>query len=195
MKIILASKSPRRKALLEDIGLDFSVLVSDADENYIGKSPEDTVSIIAERKGRAVLNRLEESGCDISDTLIISCDTLVCIDDMYLGKPSDRADVCRMINLLSGRAHNVVSGLCLIYNGKIVSECMSTQVIFSKLTQKQIERYADCDEPYDKAGAYAIQGKGSAFVESICGDYFNVVGLPINLLCRMADKYFGINLV
>lgn len=195
MKIILASKSPRRKELLTDIGLDFSIVVSDADEDYTGPSPENTVSVIAERKGKAVFAGLEESGCDLSDTLIISCDTLVCIDGMYLGKPKDRADVCRMIKLLSGRSHEVVSGLCLIYNGRTVVEHMVTKVFFSSLTDEQIERYADGNEPYDKAGAYAIQGKGSAFVEGIRGDYFNVVGLPINLLCRMAREHFGIDLV
>ena len=168
MRIILASKSPRRRELLNNLGVEFDIEVSDADENYVGDSPEDTVTEIARRKGRAVRDKILSEG--------------------------EKQDARRMLDLLSGREHRVVSGIYLYHAGKEISEFASTKVTFSELSEAQTERYLDSDEPYDKAGAYAVQGRGSVFVERIEGDFFNVVGLPLNLVCRIAKEEFGIEL-
>ena len=194
MRIILASKSPRRRELLNNLGVEFDIEVSDADENYVGDSPEDTVTEIARRKGRAVRDKILSEGEKPENVLIIACDTLVYIDRQILGKPHDRQDARRMLDLLSGREHRVVSGIYLYHAGREISEFASTKVTFSELSEAQTERYLDSDEPYDKAGAYAVQGRGSVFVERIEGDFFNVVGLPLNLVCRIAKEEFDIEL-
>ncbi len=194
MRIILASKSPRRRELLNNLGIEFDIEVSDADENFIGESAEDTVMEIAGRKGRAVRDKILFEGEKSENVFIIACDTLVYIDREFLGKPKNRQDARRMLYLLSGREHKVVSGIYLYHAGREISEFESTKVIFSRLSDGQIERYLDCDEPYDKAGAYAVQGRGSVFAERIEGDFFNVVGLPLNLVCRISREEFGIEL-
>lgn len=194
MKIILASKSPRRKELLENLGLEFQIITSDADESSSEKNPELLVKELAARKGEAVVDKLISDGVDIRDTLIIACDTLVHFDGNILGKPQNREDAYRMLCMLSGKSHGVSSGVYLYYNGKAISEHQTTRVDFAALTDGEIQAYLDTDEPYDKAGAYAIQGKASVFIDGFCGDYFNVVGLPIRKLYKMAYDNFGIKL-
>lgn len=190
MRIILASKSPRRKEILESLGLKFDVIVADADESCDIKEPRDLVESIASRKGRAVAQGLGDS----EDTLVIACDTLVYAEGEFLGKPHDRADAYRMIKLLSGKSHSVISGAYLWYRGKEVTCSAETRVSFDEIDDCDIERYVDSSEPYDKAGAYAVQGTASVFVNKLDGDYFNVVGLPVNAICKALKNEFGINI-
>ena len=190
MRIILASKSPRRKEILETLGLNFEIIVADADESSDIQNPDELVMTLAARKGRAVLQKI---GDGANDSLIIACDTLVYASGEFLGKPRDRSDAERMIRKLSGKAHSVVSGIYLYYNGRETGAAASTKVIFDELTDNDIEAYLNTSEPYDKAGAYAIQGRASAYISGIEGDYFNVVGLPVNLLCKTLKKEFGID--
>ena len=194
MKIILASKSPRRKELLENLGLKFQIITSEADESSYEKNPEDLVKILAKRKGDAVVDKLICEGADMTDTLVIACDTLVHFDGNILGKPKDRDDAHRMLSMLSGKSHGVSSGLYMYYNGKVVVDHKTTRVDFAVITEEEIQSYLDTDEPYDKAGAYAIQGKASVFIYGFSGDYFNVVGLPVRKMYEMAATNFKITL-
>ena len=190
MRIILASKSPRRREILSSLGLKFDIIVADADEHSDEKDPKGRVAALAAIKGRAVLDGLE----DKTDTLIIASDTLVYAEGEFLGKPRDRDDARRMIGLLSGRSHAVVSGLYLYYNGKEVAVADETRVVFDKMTDGEIEGYISTDEPYDKAGGYGIQGIAGLFVSRIDGDYNNVVGLPLCPLDTMMWESFGLRL-
>lgn len=190
MKIILASKSPRRREILENLGLKFEIIVADADECCDIREPEALVEALAERKGRAVLAGLE----DASDCLVIACDTLVYAEGEFLGKPKNKDDARRMMKLLSGRDHKVVSGIYLYHGGRSVTAAAVTKVIFDELDEGEIERYISTDEPYDKAGGYAVQGLAGVFVKGLEGDYFNVVGLPVNLLYNTLKKEFGVDL-
>lgn len=191
MRIVLASKSPRRREILENLGLKFDVVVGNADESSDIREPDELVMTLAARKGRATLEKL---GKETDDTLVIACDTLVYADGEFLGKPRDRADAERMIRKISGSCHYVVSGIYLCYKGREARAAASTKVIFDKLTDTDIAAYLDTSEPYDKAGAYAIQGKAGVYINGIEGDYFNVVGLPVNLLCKTLKQEFGINI-
>ena len=191
MKIILASKSLRRREILENLGLKFEIIVADADESSDIRDPHELVSTLAQRKGRAVLEKL---GDDTRDTLIIASDTLVYADGEFLGKPRDRADAERMIRMLSGSSHSVVSGIYVYLNGREASSAAATRVNFDEMTDADIDAYLETDEPYDKAGAYAIQGKASAYISGIEGDYFNVVGLPVNLLKRILKEKFDLDI-
>ena len=190
MRIILASKSPRRKEILENLGLKFEVMVADADESSDIKDPALLVRTLAERKGRAVLAGLE----DKDDCLIIACDTLVYAAGEFLGKPKNKDDARRMIAMLSGKSHKVVSGIYLYHESKEITAAAVTNVIFDELDGEEIERYISTDEPYDKAGGYAVQGLAGVFVKRLEGDYFNVVGLPVNLLYNTLKKEFGIDI-
>lgn len=192
MRIILASKSPRRKEILENLGLEFEIIVADADESCDVKDPAELVITIAERKGRAVLDNLGET--ERNDTLLIACDTLVYACGEFLGKPRDDGDAKRMLKMLSDGSHEVVSGLYLYYGGKEIRRAESTKVFFDKMTDGDIRRYIESGEPRDKAGAYAIQGKASAYIKGIEGDYFNVVGLPAHLLMKTVKEELGIEL-
>ena len=190
MRIILASKSPRRKEILEALGLKFDIIVADADERSDESDPKKRVADLAAIKGRAVMDTLT----DKNDVLIIASDTLVFASGEFLGKPRDKDDARRMINMLSGREHSVVSGLYLSYNGKEVLSADETKVIFDTMTDAEIESYIESDEPYDKAGGYAVQGLASLYISGLKGDYFNVVGLPVNLLYKTLKKELGIDL-
>ncbi len=189
IKVILASKSPRRKEILENLNIKFEIVTADADESSDIKDPASLVTALAERKALAVKEKL---GPDSSEYLIIACDTLVFADGEFLGKPRNRADAERMIRRLSGSHHYVVSGISLMYKGKKASAFASTKVTFDTMTDSEIEAYLATDEPYDKAGAYAIQGLASAHIKGIEGDYFNVVGLPVNTLCNTLKTEFNI---
>lgn len=192
MRIILASKSPRRREILELLGLDFAVQTADTDESCDIREPDMQVASLAAKKGEAVIQKKLAGGEDISETLIIACDTLVYIDGEFLGKPKDRADAYRMLSTLSGKSHEVWSGIYLYLNGKSVSRAEVTKVYFCDMTHEEKERYLDSGEPFDKAGAYAVQGKAAVYIKGLDGDYFNVVGLPVNLLYRTLKEEFGI---
>lgn len=196
MKVILASNSPRRKEILEGVGVEPQIIVSGADERSDATNPAKYAEDIALCKGRAVYSSLCASdGKEITDKkLIISADTVVVVDGEILGKPRDRADAIRMLTALSGKEHEVITGIALHCGGKSICEHETTKVYFDDLTAEEIERYADTNEPYDKAGAYAIQGLSSKFVRKIDGCYFNVVGLPIFKLYKTALNEFGVRL-
>ncbi len=188
MKYILASKSPRRREILENIGLKFSIITSDADETSFVSSPEALTEELALRKGESVYSKLKKEGQLEDDMLIISADTVVFCNGEILGKPKDREDARRMLYMLSGNRHTVVSGVALICSAGTEVSHSSTYVYFDKLTDEQIESYLNTDEPYDKAGAYGIQGLASLFVNRIEGCYSGVVGFPINLFNNLHEK-------
>ena len=191
IRVVLASKSPRRKEILENLGLKFDIVTADADESSDIRKPGELVMALAEKKGLAVIEKL---GDDTDNSLIIACDTLVYCNGEFLGKPKSREDARRMIDMLSGSSHEVISGIYLSYRGESTTAYASTKVIFDKMTDSEIEAYLNTDEPYDKAGAYAIQGLASAHIKGIEGDYFNVVGLPVNVLCNTLKDKFKIDI-
>lgn len=175
-KIILASASPRRKELLSLIFDDFEILPSNAEEII----PEDmdvfdVAEHLAKIKAVDISNKYE-------NCLVIGADTCVITDNKILGKPIDKTDAKNMISMLSGKKHYVVTGCCIIYNGKTETFKEITEVEFLPLSDIEIDEYINTDEPYDKAGGYGIQGKGSLLIKKINGDYFNVVGLPVSKL-------------
>lgn len=191
MKIVLASGSPRRKELLEGLGLEFEIKTADADETIApGTHPETAVCSLAERKGLAAKEKHSIS----DDCLIISADTVVFYNNEILGKPRDEADAARMLRALSGSTHQVCTGIALTYGGRTVSRPVTTDIIFRELSDEEIDAYVNTKEPLDKAGAYGIQARASMFVTAIRGDYFATVGLPICPLVTLAKEEFEIDL-
>ena len=194
--LILASKSPRRRELLEMLGAQFEVITSDCDENITGPAPRDLVRELALRKAEAVYERLNDP-----DAVVIGSDTIVTPDGVKaLGKPRDRGDAVRTLTELSGKWHSVCTGIAVIgraadNTSKKIAETVETKVKFLDLTKEECERYADTGEPLDKAGSYGIQGRGGALVEKIDGDYYSVVGLPVSRLRVILRDEFGINLL
>ena len=191
MNFILASKSPRRKEILEMLGIKFEIVTADTDESSTERDPHNLVELLSLRKGLAVRDRLLAEGRDLTDTVIISSDTVVAIDGEILGKPHDADDARRMLRMLSGRSHEVVSGIALIGNGTVGASHEVTEVEFDEWDDETVEHYITVAKPYDKAGAYAIQGLASAWIKGIRGCYFNVVGLPIHRLNLLYRELFG----
>lgn len=184
MKFILASQSPRRKELLSRVVSDFDVRVSHVEEVVpAGLQPQEVVMHLAKIKAEAVAQelRLEQPAQRFA---VIGADTVVALDHQIMGKPKDRTDCVRMLSALSGREHAVYTGVAVVVDGRTESFYERTAVRFLPLSDEEINWYASLDEPYDKAGAYGIQGYGSLLVEGICGDYFNVMGLPVASLRR-----------
>ena len=177
MKIILASKSPRRRELLGKIVSDFEIIVADVDETTENIHPRDAVKILAERKGRAVADLQ-------ADALVISSDTLVELSGEPLGKPKSKEDAHRMLRTLSGKTHHVHTGVAVHYEGKMLSAVDSAAVTFREISDREIDDYIETGEPMDKAGAYGIQGGAALFCERMVGDYYNVMGLPV---CRLGQ--------
>jgi septum formation protein len=173
--VVLASASPRRRALLATFFPDLVVDVPLKEEGFKGGSPHGLVEALAQGKAREVASRHPQA-------LIIGADTVVVVDGEILGKPGSRRDGVRMLKRLSGRWHEVVTGLALASGDKEVVSHAITQVLFAPLTPQEIGFYLATGEPLDKAGAYGIQGIGGLFVEEIKGSYTNVVGLPLRLL-------------
>ena len=192
-KIVLASASPRRRELLEQIGIKFDIVVSNEPEDEIDKSlsPENYTSELALMKACNVAKKL--TGTKRKDSLIIAADTVVYSDGKILGKPKDSDDAFRLLKSLSGKAHEVYTGICVmrLTDGYATSKSIKTTVKFKELTDKTIKAYIKTGEPADKAGAYGIQGGGAVLVEEICGDYFNVVGLPLSALYDVLISEFG----
>ena len=191
MNIILASGSPRRKELLAQAGFDFEVEVSNADENVAEESPTEMVEELAARKAEAVVNlhNKKEDKC-----LVIGADTIVVLDGKILGKPSDEADARAMLASLSGRTHQVYTGVALfsvkegiIEKKTTFHEC--TDVTMVSMTEKEIADYVASGDPMDKAGAYGIQGLAAIFISEIKGDYYNVVGLPISRVYHEIEQF------
>ncbi len=178
MNVVLASASPRRRELLQRAGVEYTVKVSDADEHIEPDTPpHEAVMSLARQKAQAVAQTCPGD-------LVIGADTVVVYDGAILGKPADASDAARMLRALSGRTHTVYTGVCLICDEKKETFYEQTQVTFYPLTDAEIDAYVATGEPMDKAGAYGIQGRGCTLVQSICGDYFNVVGLPVAAVCR-----------
>ena len=195
MNLILASKSPRRKEILENLGVKFEIITCETDEHTDERDGRKYVEEIAFRKGNAVRELLESKGQLTNDCIILSSDTVVVsADGEIMGKPKDRADAKRMILAFSGKPHFVISGIALITKNKTVVTSESTTVFFDTVEENDIEKYLDSDEAYDKAGAYAIQGYASLWINGIEGDYFNVVGLPVKKLSDTLKKEFNVKL-
>jgi len=176
-RIVLASASPRRREMLTRLGIPIAVVPSDCDESLLpNETPETHVVRLSRAKALAVAAR-----DDVPGRWFIGSDTVVVCDDAILGKPMDADDAARMLRMLAGRTHRVVSGyaVCDRKNATEVADAIVTRVTFRRLTDEEIARYIASDEPADKAGAYAIQGLGAALVERIDGSYTSVVGLPL----------------
>lgn len=194
MKLILASKSPRRREILENLELSIEIVTAPTDESSDERDPCRLVELLSERKARAVEAQLLEDGRDLRDTVILASDTVVYADGEILGKPKDAEDAHRMLRMLSGKTHEVISGVCLIGDGKIGVAHEVTKVLFDALDEDTVSRYLATGEPFDKAGAYAIQGLASPYIRGIDGCYFNVVGLPVHRLHVLYQEIFGENL-
>ena len=179
--LVLASQSPRRREILSQAGIPFVVRAAAADESPLAdEQPVDYVRRIAERKA---------ASAPASETeIVLGADTTVVVDNVMLGKPADDADARRMLAMLSGHRHEVLTGICLKRGASTVVDHASTAVWFSPLTEAEITDYVAGGEPMDKAGAYAIQGVASRYIERIEGCYFNVVGLPVSLVYRHYAK-------
>ena len=179
--LVLASRSPRRSEILRQAGIPFVVRSAEVDETPLGhEPPREYVERLAEAKARAV--------GDAPGEIVLGADTTVVIDGAMLGKPEDAADAHRMLRLLSGKRHDVLSGICLRKGSKTVRDCAATAVWFRALSDREIDDYIASGEPWDKAGAYAIQGLASKYIEKIEGCYFNVVGLPVALVYRRLQE-------
>ena len=193
-QIILASASPRRREILHTLGLNFEILAADVDETCNEKDPARLCETLSARKGAATVEKLRTMGRDVRDTLVIASDTVVAVGEgesaEILGKPRDAADARRMLSLLSGREHRVVSGIWLWLNGVSAVSHDATSVFFDRLAPSQIDRYLATGEPFGKAGAYAIQGMASPFISGIRGDYFTVVGLPVHRMATLFAETF-----
>ncbi len=173
MAIILASASPRRRELLKFITEDFTVRISEVEEiTDPTLSAEETVKELARIKGEAVAR-------DFPSDTVISSDTIVVLDGNILGKPHSREEAFSMLSSLSGRRHTVYTGVCITCADRKITFAEATEVNFSSLSEEEINAYIDSGEPFDKAGAYGIQGRGSIMISSINGDYYNVMGLPV----------------
>lgn len=188
MKVILASKSPRRKeifgAYAQECGFSFDIITRETDEELFGEHPRTGVVTLAERKGAAV-------AAEYPHALVVSSDTLVELGGVPLGKPNDTEDACCMLRELSGKTHNVHTGIALTLEGRVYSGVATTEVTFRELTDDEIRAYVATGEPMDKAGAYGIQGKGGSLVAGYNGEFDTVVGFNMTLLRSLVEKAVG----
>lgn len=184
-KIILASASPRRRQLLEWAELHFEVVVMETDESFPENIDKEAIAIhIARNKALAVANKIE------AEQLIVAADTIVVVDDCILGKPANREDAIRMLQLLSGKKHRVITGVAMIKGSREFVFADITEVDFHPLTDDQIRFYVDRYKPYDKAGAYAIQEWiGVIGIKTIQGDFYNVMGLPVSRVVKAINEW------
>ena len=188
-RIILASGSPRRRELMELYkGLSFEVIPSSCEEGpHPGLGPEELVKALSREKCADIAEKYP-------DAIVIGADTIVALDDTVLGKPKTEERAKEMLYLLSGREHQVYTGITVCCDGKYITDAERTDVFFRKLSDSEISAYAATGEPLDKAGAYGIQGIGGIFIEKIQGDYYNVVGLPVCCLGNML-KDLGVKIL
>ena len=181
-KLILASGSPRRAEILTSVGWEFEKVVADIDETeFVGENPPDYVQRLAKEKAEVV-------AADHSDRIVLGADTTVVIDNQIIGKPLDLDDARRMLRLLSGNWHEVLTGVAVVQNGSTKVGLQNTRVKFVELSESAIEFLVRFGEPLDKAGAYAVQAQAALFIEGIEGDYWNVVGLPISLVYQLVEE-------
>ena len=184
-RLILASASPRRRELLTQAGYLFEVEAADVDESpRAGESPSDYVRRLAEEKARAVFTKPANQ----SDVIVLGADTTVVLDGEILGKPANAADARRMLRALSGRTHQVLTGIAAATRAGISSAVESTDVTFSEIPEAELDAYCPTSEPLDKAGAYGIQGYAARWIPRIDGCYFNVMGLPIARAVRLVKE-------
>ena len=177
MNLILASQSPRRKELLSLFGQSFLIRVADIDETMdLTRSPYDEVARVSRCKALAVARE--------EDDVVVAADTIVVCDGHVLGKPRDEAEALRMLQLLSGRDHQVMTGVTVVRGDRVETFTEVTDLHFRELTLQEMQRYVDSGEPMDKAGAYGIQGGAALFCQRMSGDYYNVMGLPV---CRLGQ--------
>ena len=188
MKIILASQSPRRKELLERMGIrDFETISPNVDESaFHGLPPEELVRRLSAEKAAAVAGKAGE------DAIVIAADTVVALEGAVLGKPADELDAFKMLSALSGVRHQVYTGVTVCRGGEKQTAHEVTDVTFRELSEEEIEHYIATGEPMDKAGAYGIQGYGALLIQGISGDYYNVMGLPVCRLSGMLAR-FGVD--
>ena len=191
MKIYLASASPRRKELLKQVGISFKTMPSTVEEKITKTEPQEVVEELSYQKAVDVCSRLTEENRE--DFVVIGADTVVSCWGEILGKPKDKEEAVRMLKNLQGGSHQVYTGVTLAWKYKDMSamyatfsEC--TDVTMYTMSEEEIKRYVDSGEPMDKAGAYAIQGLCAAYIQGICGDYNNVVGLPVGRVCQELKK-------
>lgn len=182
-KIILASGSPRRAEILSFVGWEFEKHTADIDESVLeNETPENYVRRLAQEKASAIAAKF-------TDIVVLGADTIVLLDGEIIGKPTDLNDARKMLGKLSGRWHEVLTGVALVKNEKIEIDLQRTRVKFGEMSDAEIEFLVEKGEPLDKAGAYAVQAQAALFIERIEGDYWNVVGLPVNLVYRLAQKF------
>lgn len=182
MRIVLASKSPRRRELLRELFEEFEIITRETDETLpSGVHPSVGVELLAVRKGEAVARELGK------DALVISSDTLVELGGIPLGKPTDPDDAVKMLSMLSGRTHHVHTGIAVHYGGRVFRGVDTAAVTFKKLSEEEISEYVRGGEPMDKAGSYAIQGEGAKFVEKFEGEFDAIVGLGLVLTKKLID--------
>lgn len=192
-KIILASASPRRRELLQQLGLEFEIRPSEAQENTKSREPSQIVTELSEIKAQDIYERLSEE--ERASSMVIGADTVVALNDRIMGKPKDYKEAVQMLLNLQGNTHQVYTGVTLLLRkgpGKVPSKISfyeKTDVTMYPVSREEIEVYVSTGEPMDKAGAYGIQGRGAAFVKEIHGDYNNVVGLPIGRLYQEMKRY------
>ncbi|MEO6655803.1 MAG: Maf family protein [Pyrinomonadaceae bacterium] len=184
-KLILASGSPRRSEILASVGWKFTKHVADIDESeHEGELPEDYVERLAREKAQAVASIYPGE-------IVLGADTTVVVEEQIIGKPIDLADARRMLKVLSGKWHEVLTGIAVVQNGESRSDIQRTRVKFAALTDEEISFLAERGDPLDKAGAYAVQAQAALFIEGIEGDYWNVVGLPVRLAYELLMKKPG----
>lgn len=188
MRVILASKSPRRKEILENLGVSFEILTSNEEEKTAETEADKIAMALSLIKAKSVAKAVGDF-----DALVIGCDTIVVKGNKILGKPKTKEAAEEMLTLLSNDEHTVISGLTLILGDKVLSRCEKTQVFFDKIEKGEMESYIASNDPFDKAGGYGIQGPASQFIKGINGCYFNVVGFPTHLFYEMI-KELGIEL-
>jgi len=181
-RVVLASSSPRRRDLLNLIGIEHEIRPADLDETHIaGESPKAHAERLARAKAEAIAASAPEA-------LVIGADTVVVIDGAILGKPRDASDALRMLRMLEGRTHSVLTGVAAVWRGRIVSEIVSVEVTFKPLSASELSSYIATGEPMDKAGAYGIQGYGATIVSRVEGDYFAVMGLSLVALVALMNE-------
>lgn len=180
VRVVLGSQSPRRRELLSLIGIPHEVRPANIDERYLpGEVPREHAERLARGKATAIA---------VPDAVTIGSDTIVVVDRDVLGKPTDEADAARMLRRLSGRSHVVITAVAAMWHGRMLSSVEEVGVTFRSLTDREIAAYIATGEPMDKAGAYGIQGYGATIVERVDGDYFAVMGLPLNRLTRLLEE-------
>lgn len=193
-KVILASKSPRRREIFAALNIPIEIITADTDESYHeGTPPEKIVCQLASRKCRAALEIAEGKKLIHSEDILVSADTIVYFNGSVMGKPEDEDDAARMLGMLSGKKNQVYTGVAVYHGGKLAVEADHADVWFRKLSETDIRQYIATGEPMDKAGAYGMQERGGFFVEKMEGDFSTVVGFPVFLFGKMLSEKFGID--